>query len=587
MKTLKKRNLFILFFTAILTIMLLATGCNQKQINPKTREDFDAFTKEVFVDQVQSDSITLNYTLSKPEKYGIKNFTPTLGEYTLEENEENLVKYENYLKRLKDFDYDSLTKDQKLTYDILKESLSLNLNLGKYPLYSEILSPTIGFQAQLPVLYAEYNFYDKEDIDDYIKLLNCTDDYFKQIVAIEKEKSKQGLFMNDTAVKDIIDQCNTFIKDKKNNLLITVFNDKVSSFKGLTKDEIRNYKKANKDAVLTSVIPAYENLISELSKLKGTGKNAGGLCNFKNGKEYYKLLVQSETGSKKSISELTDLLEDTMNHNIAKMQAIVLVKPDALDAMEKVKYKLTDPKEIINYLKTAINKNYPALNDVNCTIKYVDKSLQDFLSPAFYLTPAIDNYADNSIYINKSEQFDQSTIFTTIAHEGYPGHLYQCVYFNEQNPAPIRSVLNFGGYTEGWATYVELDSYSLAGLDKSVASLLEKNMAATLCLYARVDIGVNYEGWTKKETGNFLLKVLNTDDDKTVNEFYKSVVEEPGNYLQYTIGYLEFNELRDKAKKQLGDRFVLKDFHEFLLKTGPAPFDVIDNRLDSWIDAQK
>jgi uncharacterized protein (DUF885 family) len=569
----------------VLTIVF-TIGCN-KQDSAKTKEDFDSFTKEIFVDEVQNDSITLNYTLSKPETYGITDYTPTLGTYTLDENDKNLAEAENYLERLKKFDYQLLSDDQKLTYDILKESFELDLNIGKYPLYSKVLSPTIGIQAQLPVLFAEYNFYDKQDIDDYIKLIACTEDYFKQIVDMEKEKSKQGLFMSDSSVDDIVKQCKSFVENKKNNFLITVFNDKVSSYEGLTKEEINNYKKANKEAVLNNVIPAYEMLIDELTALKGTGKNEGGLSNFKDGKEYYKYLVQSETGSKKSISQLIDLLEDTMNSNIAKMQAIVLVNPDALDEMENVKYKLTDPKEIVNYLKTAINDNYPTLEDVNCTIKYVDESLQEFLSPAFYLTPAIDNYTDNSIYINKSDQFDQSTIFTTIAHEGYPGHLYQCVYFNQQNPEPIRSLLNFGGYSEGWATYVELDSYYMAGIDKNVASLLEKNMAATLCLYARIDIGVNYEGWSKEDTANYLMKILNTDDEETVNTFYSSIVEEPANYLQYTIGYLEFNELKTKAKNALNDKFVLKDFHEFLLNIGPAPFDVIDNRLDSWIKDQK
>lgn len=585
MQSIKKISLRFLF-TMTIVLMVGCDSSNPKDI-AKTRNEFNTFTKEVFVDKVQNDSITLNYTLAHPEKYGITNYTPTLGNYSLEQNNSNLIKTENYLSTLKSFDYKQLTKKQKLTYDILKSSFDLDLKIGAYPLYQEVLSPTIGIQAQLPVLLAEYNFYDKNDIDDYIKLLQCANDYFSQIIAMEKKKSNEGLFMSDTTVDDILDQCKTFIKDKESNFLITVFNDKVSSYKGLSNKEIIAYQKANKEAVLTSVIPAYETLIKELTALKGTGKNEGGLCNFKDGKKYYEYLVQSETGSKKSVDELIKLLDNSMKSNIAQMQGIVLLDPDSIDDMENVKYKLTDPKEIINYLKTAINKNYPTLKDVDCTIKYVDKSLQDYLSPAFYLTPAIDNYNENSIYINDGDQFDLSTIFTTIAHEGYPGHLYQCVYFNQQSPEPVRSILNFGGYSEGWATYVELDSYYLAGLDKNVASLLAKNMAATLCLYARVDIGVNYEGWTKQKTADYLYEILKLDKQDAIDQFYNSVVQEPGNYLQYTIGYLEFNQLREKAKKALDDKFALKDFHEFLLKTGPAPFDIIDKGLDAWIKAQK
>lgn len=581
MQTIKKQGLLFLF----LFVMVLTIGCNN-QSPDKTRAEFDSFTKEIFIDEVQSDSITLNYTLSKPESYGITDYSPTLGEYTLEDYDANLTTTENNLNRLKNFKYKQLTQDQQLTYDILKFTFELNLKMGDYALYSKPLSPTIGLQAQLPILFAEYNFYTKDDIDDYIALLKCTKTYFKQIISIEKLKSQEGLFMSDTTVDDIVEQCQSFIDNKENNFLITVFNDKVSSYEGLSKEDIKNYKKANKDAVLNNVIPAYEYLIKELKALKGTGTNEGGLCNFKDGKQYYEYLVQLETGSSKSVTELIDLLEKSMNSNISKMQAIVLTDPGALEEMSDVSYPLTDPEEIISYLKTAINENYPTLENVNCTIKYVDKSLEDYLSPAFYLTPALDNYMENSIYINGGDQFDLSSIFTTIAHEGYPGHLYQCVYFNQQNPTPIRSLLNFGGYTEGWATYVELDSYSMAGLDQNVATLLEKNMAATLCLYARVDIGINYEGWSKEDTADYLYKTLKIDDEATISEFYQSMVEEPANYLQYTIGYLEFTQLKEKASKALGDKFVLKDFHEFILKTGPAPFDIIEDRLDSWIKEQ-
>lgn len=582
----KKYKKLYLLLTLIVFLFAL-TGCDKGKSAAQTQEEFDALSNEVFLDNVQSDSITLNYTLANPEKYGITNYKPTLGDFTLEAMKESLAKSENYAARLKAIDYKKLTDDQKLTYDVMKDYYKVDDNAEDLLLYYEVLSPTVGLQAQLPILYAEYSFYDKDDIDAYLELLPCTYDYFNQIIEFEKLKSDAGLFMSDRSADDIIKQCEALIADKENNFLITVFNDKVKQYDGLTKDEIKTYQEKNKDAVINYVIPAYQLIIDGLKSLKGTGTNEGGLCNLDKGKEYYKSLVRTETGSNRSVEELIKLLDKYMDKNIASMQTLLAKDASLLDQASNPSYPRTDPEEILTYLQDAIKDRFPDMDKVNYTIKYVHKSLEDFISPAFYLTPAIDNYEDNSIYINGSDKFDLSQIFTTLAHEGYPGHLFQNVYYAQQNPAPIRSTMNFGGYSEGWATYVEMISYHMAGIDDNLASLLEENNAVILMMYARADIGINYEGWSRKESDEYLKGMLGITDEETLDQFYISMVEEPANYLQYTIGYIELMELRNKAEKALGDKFSEKDFHEFILKTGPSQFFVIDKYLDKWINSAK
>lgn len=585
----KSKKLYLLLALVVCFIVLTAcsSGGSKGKNASETQAEFDEFTNEVFLDNVQSDSITLNYTLANPEKYGITNYKPTLGQFTLDSMKENLVKCENYTARLNEFDYKKLTDDQKLTYDVMKDYYKVDDNAQDLLLYYETLSPTVGLQAQLPVLYAEYNFYDKDDIDAYLELLPCTYDYFQQIIDFEKLKSEAGLFMSDRSVDDIVKQCESLIADKDKNFLITVFDDKVAKYEGLTKDEIKDYKARNKAAVLDYVIPAYQLLIDGLKDLKGTGKNEIGLCGLEKGKEYYESLVRTETGSNRSVEDLLKLLDKYMQKNILQMQTVLAKDSSLLDKASNPTYPMTDPEEILNYLQDAIREDFPDMEKVNYTVKYVHKSLQDFISPAFYLTPAIDNYTDNSIYINGSDKFDLSQIFTTLAHEGYPGHLYQNVYYAQQNPSPIRSTMNFGGYSEGWATYVEMQSYHMAGIDDNLASLLEDNNAVILMMYARADIGINYQGWTRADSDKYLADMLGITDEDTLDEFYMSMVEEPANYLQYTIGYIEMMELREKAEKGLGDKFTAKAYHEFLLKTGPSQFYVIDKYLDKWLKAEK
>lgn len=559
-----------------------SVNTDDKRTKKEVQEDFKKFCEQVFIDEITDNTITFNYTLRNKKAYGIDDMEPTLGDAGMDDMKESILVSENRLASLETFDYSKLTDEQKLIYDIMKTMLKQNLEASDFLEYSECLGPTSGIQAQLPVLLAEYNFYEKKDIDIYLELLKLVPDYFKSICDFQKQKSKDGIFMSDTTAQAIIAQCSDFVADRKNNYLITVFNKKLESFEDVTEEEKEVYKDINKEAVTEYVIPAYEELISVLTSLKGTGVNENGLCGFKKGKKYYEYLVKVKTGSSRSISEINKMLDDNIKSCIKYMSRKITENPDAYYESQNVKYPYTDPVKSIEHLRKEVKKDFPELSDdIVYTVKDVDKSLQDSLSPAFYLTPAIDNYENNVIYINKSEKYDLSRLFTTIAHESYPGHLFQNCYFESTEPAPVRSIINVGGYTEGWGTYAELYGYHLAGIDKKTADILEKNTITTLCLYAKADIGVNYLGWDYSKLENYLKNYGFSVSQSRV--IFDSMVAEPAGYMPYTLGYLEIDNLKKEAKERLGDDFILKDFHEFILSIGPAPFDVIEDRLRKWI----
>ncbi|MFG6393518.1 MAG: DUF885 domain-containing protein [Lachnospiraceae bacterium] len=556
---------------------------DDKRSPEETQKDFDEFINSVFIEEVSDDSITLNYSVKNKQQYGLAGISPSLGDASIKSMQDSLFISENRLASMETFNYDNLTDEQQIIYDIIYNMLKQNLESSGILEYSECLGPVSGIQAQLPVLLAEFNFYEKDDIGTYIELLKLVPSYFDSIIQFEKEKSEKGLFMSDTTAQAIINQCNEFIETEEENYLITVFNSKIQNFQGLTKNEITSYINSNKKAVNDCVIPAYKNLINTLVELKGTGKNDNGLCGFKKGKEYYEYLVKSTTGSYRSISEIDRLLSNALSSSQQEMAKIMTDYPDVYYKAQEFEYPYKEPEKAINYLKEAIKKDFPALgDDITCEVKYVDKSLEESLSPAFYLTPAIDAYKENVVYLNKNEKYDLSDAFSTIAHESYPGHLYQNCYFQSLNPAPVRSVINCGGYSEGWATYAELYSYSIAGIDKDVAKLMVQNTIATLCVYGKADIGINYMGWDFKKLQEFLSDYgFSKSQGRTV---FDSMVAEPANYLKYTLGYLEIEELKKEAQNKLGSKFNLKDFHQFFLSTGAAPFSVIEDYLGKWIE---
>lgn len=578
--TLRKRVITFIFG---LCLILTLGGCSIQTKQEKQQHRFDDFMNNLFLQEVQSDSLSLNYTLAEPENYGINQTETTFGEYSINHMKEEHVISENELNHLQTFDYELLTKDQKLTYDIVKQYLEMDLALGKYNYYYECLGPTTGIQAQLPILLAEYSFYKKKDIDEYLSLLPGIYDYFSDIIQFEQEKSAQGLFMSDAVAERIIAQCEAFIADPGNNFLITYFNEKISGYTNLSEEVKSEYKAANREIIITSVIPAYEMLIEALQALKGTGTNDAGLYHYPEGKDYYACLAKYKTGSNKSMEEMINLLETAITDGIVDITSLTLTDKKIIDKyMDFNSFPITDPKDILLDLKSDIANDFPQTVPVSCRFKYVPESLANYLSPAMYLVPPIDNYQNNDIYINGKDEKTLSMIYTTVAHEGYPGHMYQCVYFRSKNPAPIRNVLNFMGYDEGWATYVEMTSYYYAGLDQNLAEFLRANNIVILCMYARADIGIHYEGWSKKTTMKYVMNYIG--DSNIAELIYNTLLEEPAIYLPYAVGYLEIEELKNKAASALGDSFVTKDFHKFLLDIGPAQFGVIEDYMDAWID---
>lgn len=565
------------------------SGNNNSEEYVKEQKAFDEFTDEMFRDEVSANIINLHYNLANPEDYGITDYDITLGDYSEEEMEEYIQDITNYLDQLEDFDYDKLSDSQQITYDILTLSFKTELEYKDLYLYTENLSPTIGEQAQIPILLAEYHFYDEQDVKDYIATLGEIEDYFKSIIEFEKRKVDAGLFMADFAVDDIVEQCEGYIKNPEENLLISTFNNSIDSLD--ISDELKNsYKTQNKDAVLNKVIPAYRYLIDELTKLKGNGKNQGGLCNYEYGKEYYEYLIKTGVGTYRSIDEIYKMLEDDYNEQLQEYSLIYTFNPNIMDELDDYSEIDTQdsPENILKYLRTSIKDVFPDGCSDNYTVKYVDKSLEDFLSPAMYLTPALDKLNENIIYINNASEITGSEYVVTMAHEGYPGHLYQNTYYANTNPSLIRSLFHCTGYSEGWATYAETYSYNYGGLSEAAIDFNRINKTLVLNIYCQMDMGVNYYGWDKNKLREFVIENFGEETaDEYAEDIFKSLVEEPGNYLNYYVGYLEMMNLHDTAKEALGDKFDLKKFHTFILDFGPAQYKVIEDYMEEWIEEQK
>ncbi len=585
----KKVFLFLCVFS------VTVTGCSATSLfTPSDTRLLHNISADLFEQEMLANTINLHYTLANPAAGGFKDYPVTLGTYSSTENQKTSLYAENILQRMSTISYHTLSEEDALTYDILSHYMSNQLGFADLSLYPEPLSAS-GVQTELPVLLSEYAFRNEKDIQDYLILLSCIPAYFEDICLYEQEKADAGLFMSDTALDHVLAQCKALTENQSRHFLHITFEERIASADFLTSEEKDAYITQNNTALQTYFFPSYYLLSKELSLLKGTGVNDGGLCNFKHGKKYYEYLVAANTGTDYSIPKLKQILLQQLNKDNAELQSLINQEP-AL-AASLISSTLSTPEAMLLDLYDKIQKDFPKLNPAESTntadfhIKYVDSSMEDFLSPAFYLTPPIDTLgtarytpkqSTNVIYINDISSYTDISLYTTLAHEGYPGHLYQTNYFNSQNPPPIRSLLYYGGYTEGWAVYVEQYAYTLAGLDPDLCRVMQLDHSMQLCIYSLLDIMIHYEGLTLNKM-NHLLSENDRINQEALQQIYDIIIEEPANYLKYYIGYLEICRLRTHAENTLANHFTLKDFHEFLLSIGPAPFPIIEKREDIWI----
>ena len=546
----------------------------QSKKQTSQESEFLSYLDKVFQAEVTSNTLNLHYTLSDPASADITDYPVTLGEVSSRQEAAQLASLENMKQELHSYDPSKMPVSCRLTYDVLEDSSNRSMAMAPYYYFTEPLSSTGGVQSEYPILLAEYTFHSVKDIEDYLQLLAQFDTYFQKICLFEKEKAKQGLFMNQKAADNVITQCRAFIpEDSAASFWETTFQERLAQMKDLTEKEKKSYIDQNHELLQEHVYPAYHDLIANLKALKKEGKNNQGLCYFHNGKDYYAKLVKSTTGSGRSVPELQKMVETQRENNLAELNR--LTSEMAEDAFSANLLPFKTPEEMLEHLKQQISSSFPDPPKADYTIKQVNKKLQDFLSPAFYLTSPMDQFTENCIYINPGNRYNEIELFTTLAHEGYPGHLYQTIYSYSAQLPRLRYILYHGGYTEGWATYVEMLSYAYAGIDQTAAQALMLNQDATLSLYATIDMGVHYDGWSLADTVDFL-SGFGITESTVISKIYQAIIENPANYLKYYIGYLEFLNLKEQAKAYYKNDYSDLLYHTAVLNMGSAPFYILE-----------
>lgn len=576
MKHLLKKHRMLsvsIFLAAVLSIIYAAI------LSPagKSTGSFSDFCTTLFREEMKSNTMNLHFTLKDPKAAGIDSYEITLGSLSGDSPHNQARQLKKLSEELKKYSHRSLGEKERLTCRLLSDYISRQQNLAAYPYYDEPLTPSGGVTSQLPVLLAEYTFRNTRDIKDYLGLLSQMDTYFLGILDYEQKKADAGLFMSDEACLKVIEGCEVFTEHPDDNFLIDTFSNRLNAMDGLTDTQKNAYLKQHSKVLSDHVIPAYSQMIKGLTMLLGRGHNNWGLCNFPEGKAYYEAVVSADTGCDDSVEDLFSQITKARREDLTFCQNLLEKNPKLASQSPKPDAALKEENAMLSRLQKEILTDFPAPPQTEVEICHVDPALSEYLAPAFYITAPIDDISHNRIYINDAKNDTDIYYFTTLAHEGYPGHLYQTICTSSYGAPEVLSLLNYPGYTEGWATYTEMQAFYYAGLDPDLASLLQHNQAATLSLYATADIGIHYFGWKKEKIAAFWSE-YGVDDTATVNRITDLILEEPGNYLKYYVGYLKFRQMREQLALE-NKSFSVSAFHEAILRTGPSPFSVLEETV--------
>lgn len=585
----KRKKTFSIVLLLCLTLIIgISTGYLTNHVFSENGK-FEKFTDEIFQKEVSSSTLTLHYSLAYPEKQHIRRPEPSLGTVGADP-EASLALCKEYEDTLKSFNSSRLSEENRLTLDLLLLYFHTRQELKGSELFEEVLSPSLGIQAQLPVLLAEYAFYEKRDVTDYLKLLMNIGPYFQSILDFEKKKSEAGLFMSDTTLDRILSQCGDFVKDPDSNYMLEIFTEKLHSFGKYTEKEQEALNAVHKKLLTEKVIPAYRELMNGLNALRGTGRSSRGLAAFPGGRKYYEYLLKSQVGTYDSVPKIEKRLSRQLMSDMKEISLMLREQPSLLTKLtSSADLPEQEPEEILAVLQEKIRDDFPSLRTPSYEIRYVHESMEEYLSPAFYLTPPVDTGTPNVIYINRSGQTSHLELFTTLAHEGFPGHLYQNIFFARKRPEKVRCLFPSGGYTEGWATYVESFAcgYAADFLEDDAAADIARlswlNRSTNLCIYSLLDIGIHYRGWSLEKVKEFL-NAFGIKNENAAGDIYQYIVETPANYLKYCWGYLNFLDLQNAEREKLGEDFDLKEFHQRILEIGPVPFPVLKKYMNADAD---
>lgn len=551
----------------------------QEKTASSPNEEFIKFINEDFKENLEDDYTTLHTYIANPENYDISydNIHVTLGTFTTSKEDKALLHKE--IKRLNAFDRNTLDATQQVIYDEYMDSCSLAKEMikDKYKYLANIWSSNNGLVNTLNNYFANFEVYNEKDIEAFMTLLKDTKRYSKEAIAYSKQQAKENQLCFD--YKETMDAIQTTLDNKDDNEILKNITKEIEAL-GLNPTTQQNYLDSIQNILDTDYYPSFTYIKKELKGLKNQVLSARPITSFKNGKAYYRLLVQSQASTSTTPAKILNQLGKAYDTSISNLQA----NSDKLENVPNTNF--TSPNEIMAFLVQNYTKNMPEITVPEYDIQNLPDEQTSKNIVAYYITPILDQAYTNRIRFNaKDYGKDLSSIDTylTFAHEGMPGHMYQYNYNQAHMTYNIQRLFSETAFSEGFAMFAEQEALAYLGTyDADQIKLMMDYEALNYYMPSVLDLTINLQALSKKE---FFKAYKDTMDKDTLESLYETACYEPCTYLPYAYGYYKIHSFQTKAQKKLKDQYDNKAFVNALLENGIVNFDILDKKIQTYINS--
>ena len=543
--------------------------------NEAANTAFQSLDREIFTWYVTSDIITLDQYCYDPASFGIdeKSVPVTLGDFTEESMNQWIADCKRWLDRLQKLDYENLSEQYQFAYDNYVRYFTNEISYDGLFYYQEPLDEYVGLQVNLPLTFGLYEFREKQDVENYLVLLADVPRYFGQVLKQQQKRAEMGLFMTEPMLDSVLKDIKNIVDGRESNYLYNTFREELDSVGWLTDNEKAEYYDQNDQLVHDTFTDAYVMLGNGLEALRPYCRaNTGAKQVSEDALKYFTLEMNVQSASNFTLQEASDFLEQISSE---LYQELTYAYRKASGKELEITTGTIEGDE--RYLKTIITDIVPPMPAVQVKYKNIPEELQEGFSPAAYLIPALDHYQENTILINPRVNTD----LLTLAHEGYPGHMFQYTYQYNLGTVPLfQMAIEPVGYAEGWATSAE---YSVAkradmfGAYDCITSVLNDNL--TSLIIAKCSILANGFGYSKDQIQAYLME---WGLENYADEIYQMSVDMPVYRFKYVMGFCYQYEITAKCKKERNIQD--KDIYTEYLSWGPGYFDLLEDRMQSWAE---
>ncbi len=517
-----------------------------------------------------------------------------------------------HLAILKNFDRSQLSVEDQLSYDFYAELAQDQIESFQWRHYSYPVNQMFGVQSTLPGFLINIHRIEKvQDAENYISRLKAFRKVFDQVtnnlMRSESQKVVPPLFVFDKVIKDSqnIISGQPFDNSPRFSPLYEDFQQKLTKLK-LKKEAHTKYLKLASAALTDSVGPAYADLIDFLKSQKKRANTKAGAWKFPKGEEYYRFRLKNYTTVDLSPERIhqTGLAEVRRIHReMDKIRQKMKFKGDLqaffrymqssqfhlpANSQGRARY-LKMAKSYISGMEKKLDSFFRNKPKAGIVVKAVEPFREKSAGMAFYQTPSLDGKRPGTYYVNLSNM-KALPIWSAEAlayHEGIPGHHMQLTLAQEKKNLPkFRTMAPITAYSEGWGLYSEAfpKEYGFYKDIKSDFGRLSMELMRSTRLV--VDTGLHWKKWTREQAIAYLDKNLPGDHDDNVRQIERYIIM-PGQATAYKIGQLKILELRERAKKELGPSFDIRDFHEVILSGGALPLNLLEKQVERYIQRQK